>query len=152
MTDSDHSAAPVPQRGTFGHFTKPDHENPGCFTFTSVGRRVPARPAGVEVEAAWDAGGPSRRQAQAEDTRDAEGYYLPRPGELLAGRYRVQGVLGKGVFGVVVSAADTAAAESPEVSPPFFHVAPCGPVAATLRRSFIKTGFSLFAPWRLCLT
>nr|WJH19534.1 Serine/threonine-protein kinase PRP4 [Euglena gracilis] len=57
-------------------------------------------------------------QAQAEDTRDAEGYYLPRPGELLAGRYRVQGVLGKGVFGVVVSAADTAAAESPEGAKP----------------------------------
>eukprot|EP00668_Euglena_longa_P017573 GGOE01021991.1.p1 GENE.GGOE01021991.1~~GGOE01021991.1.p1 ORF type:complete len:1125 (+),score=259.48 GGOE01021991.1:45-3419(+) len=82
---------------------------------------VVSRPDTYDIFADTDAvpqlpmnGDDASHPMQAEDTKDAEGYYLPRVGELLDGRFRVQGVLGKGVFGVVVSATDVAAVQSPE--------------------------------------
>eukprot|EP01125_Pyxidicula_operculata_P018367 TRINITY_DN651_c0_g1_i7.p1 TRINITY_DN651_c0_g1~~TRINITY_DN651_c0_g1_i7.p1 ORF type:complete len:493 (+),score=88.38 TRINITY_DN651_c0_g1_i7:230-1708(+) len=45
-----------------------------------------------------------RRGVDAAD--DVEGYYVPQLGELLANRYHIVGVLGKGVFSVVLKAKD----------------------------------------------
>lgn len=42
----------------------------------------------------------------AEPLDDSEGYYCPRIGEVLNGRYSVSGVCGKGVFSIVLKAVD----------------------------------------------
>ncbi|KAK7233405.1 protein kinase [Aureococcus anophagefferens] len=49
---------------------------------------------GDEEQANWD---------------DTEGYYMARPGEVIDGRYRVLGVVGRGVFSSVLKARDVAA-------------------------------------------
>ena len=51
---------------------------------------------GDEEQANWD---------------DTEGYYMARPGEVIDGRYRVLGVVGRGVFSSVLKARDVAATD-----------------------------------------
>lgn len=41
---------------------------------------------------------------RSKTTLDSEGYYVPRMGQILAERYIVDGVAGKGVFSCVVKA------------------------------------------------
>lgn len=63
------------------------------------------------VVAVPDLGPPPAADADAEDGwDDGEGYYKPRPGEVLGGRYRVIESVGQGVFAGVVRAVDEGAA------------------------------------------
>ncbi len=65
---------------------------------------------GARVAAAMQGGGGAR--ATQQEAADAEGYFRPRIGELLGGRYHVLGVKGRGVFSCVLHCRDLQATPS----------------------------------------
>jgi serine/threonine-protein kinase PRP4 len=105
VEDADEDRVPVPQSNQNKPADQVDDDDDDDFNMFS-------EDFDLDRYAVVKSSNPGTEEAQVDaaggllDGQDKDGYYKPRPGELLNGRYKVQSSLGKGMFSGVVRAVD----------------------------------------------